>query len=58
MDWAFADFLSSVGMLAGTTYLTYLFWASGYLRMLMMAAKRNHWGFGNPPRPPEEWLNG
>ena len=40
VDWAFVDFLGYL-LFAPIGYLT---WASGYLRLLTKAAKRNRWG--------------
>ena len=34
---------------------TWLLWASGYLRILLKAAKLNRWGFGVRVEPPKEW---
>ena len=40
IDWAFIDFLGYLAFLP----IAYLTWASGYLRLLTKAARRNRWG--------------
>ena len=48
----------AAALLAGAVLyapFTWLLWASGYLRILVKAAKLNRWGFGVRVEPPKEW---
>ena len=46
MDWSFIVFIEETCVVVATVIPVYLFWASGYLAVLVRAARANGWGLG------------